>query len=247
MDHHAVAAVSVIGICLDLLGGLYLAYDLLGGQNGPLRLLTRMATYSILFGIGFGLGLGLFFGVAAGAATGITLSIELQRAGQRQDHYPLRWEVVFSAIRALGFSVGLYPAMGIPYALTFGVVNTLGQAVAYSKGMRPGLDYQASRQPRITRRQGWGVVRRTIGHFVTALICAAVVRQMDHAWVFAIRLGLVVGLVTAVGTTFYPYIEYFADNLPARRMGVFGVWLVLCGFILQSVQYWLAILDIPVT
>ncbi len=38
MDHHTVAAVSLIGTCLDVLGALYLAYDLLGGQYGPLRL-----------------------------------------------------------------------------------------------------------------------------------------------------------------------------------------------------------------
>ena len=59
--------------------------------------------------------------------------------------------------------------------------------------------------------------------------------------------GLVTGLVTAVGTTVNPYIEYYADNLPERRLGVFGIWLVLCGFALQSFQYWVAILDIPVT
>src|SRR5713101_1631211 len=61
MEHHSVAAVSITGICLDVLGSLYLAYDLLGGQHGPLRLLTRAVTYSIVFGIGYGLGLGLFW------------------------------------------------------------------------------------------------------------------------------------------------------------------------------------------
>ena len=79
MDHHAVAAVSVTGICLDVLGGLYLAYDLLGGEHGPLRLLTRVVTYSIVFGVGYGLGLGFFFGLASGAATGITVAIEFRR------------------------------------------------------------------------------------------------------------------------------------------------------------------------
>src|SRR2546422_3646844 len=29
---------SITGTCLDVLGSLYLAYDLLGGQHGPLRL-----------------------------------------------------------------------------------------------------------------------------------------------------------------------------------------------------------------
>jgi len=101
MDHHAVAAVSLTGICLDVLGGLYLAYDLLGGQHGPLRLLTKMVTYSIVFGIGYGIGLGFFFGVASGAATGITIAIELHRTARLKDHYPLPWEAVFSAIRGV--------------------------------------------------------------------------------------------------------------------------------------------------
>ena len=45
-----------------MLGSLYLAYDSLGGQHGPLRLLTRAVTYSVVFGVGYGLGLGLWFG-----------------------------------------------------------------------------------------------------------------------------------------------------------------------------------------
>src|SRR5206468_2586800 len=109
MDHHAVAIVSVTGICLDVLGSLYLAYDLLGGQHGPLRLLTRMVTYSIVFGAGFGLGLGFFFGLASGIATGVTVAIELHRAARNhEDHYSLPWEALFSAIRGLAFGAGLY-------------------------------------------------------------------------------------------------------------------------------------------
>lgn len=33
MDHHTLAAVSITGTCLDVIGSLYLAYDLLGGQQ----------------------------------------------------------------------------------------------------------------------------------------------------------------------------------------------------------------------
>jgi len=86
MDHHTLAAVSITGTCLDVVGSLYLAYDLLGGQHGPLRLLTRAVTYSMVFVVGYGLGLGLFFGVPAGVATGITMSIELNRAARGLDH-----------------------------------------------------------------------------------------------------------------------------------------------------------------
>jgi hypothetical protein len=63
MDHHTLAAVSIVGTSLDVLGSLYLAFDLLGGQHGPLRLLTRAVTYSIVFGVGYGIGLGVFFGL----------------------------------------------------------------------------------------------------------------------------------------------------------------------------------------
>jgi hypothetical protein len=54
----------------------------------------------------------------------------------------------------------------------------------------------------------------------------------------------VIGIVTGVGTMVNPYIEYYADNLPERRLGAFGIGLILCGFSLQSLQYWLALFDV---
>ncbi len=246
MDHHLIAAVSISGISLDVLGGLYLAYDLLGGQHGPLRLLTRIVTYSIVFGVGYGLGLGLFFGIVSGAATGITVAIELHRMGSRHDHYSLPWEALFSAIRGAAFGAGLYWTLGFRYAATFAALITMGQIIAYSNGMRPSIDYSAARRSRLTRRQIWGGVARTAGYIASALACSALVRHVDHPWSFAIRLGVVTGLVTTVGAMVNPYIEYYADNLPVRRLGVFGILLVFCGFVLQSVQYWVELLDIAV-
>jgi hypothetical protein len=244
MDHHIVAAISITGTCLDVLGSLYLAYDLLGGQHGPLRLLTRAVTYSIVFGVGYGLGLGLLFGLAAGITAGITLSIEFNRAARGLDHYSLFWEGLFSAIRGFGYGAGLYRISGLGFAIAFGLLVTVGQIFAYSHGMRPAIDYEASRRPRLTRRQFKGTLVRTVGFMATALICSAFVHHVDHAWSFAIRVGLVIGIVTGVGTMVNPYIEYYADNLPERRLGAFGIGLILCGFALQSLQYWLALFDV---
>jgi hypothetical protein len=157
MDHHIVAAISISGTCLGVLGSLYLAYDLLGGQHGPLRLLTRAVTYSILFGIGYGIGLGLFFGLASGIATGITLSIEFSRAARGLDHYSLRWEGLFSAIRGFGFGAGLYRLLGFEFAVAFAILITLGQVFAYARGIRPAADYAASRRPRLTHRLFWAL------------------------------------------------------------------------------------------
>ena len=78
-------------------------------------------------------------------------------------------------------------------------------------------------------------------------MCSAFIHHLFLTWFFAIRVGLVTGIVTAVGVTFNPYIEYYADNLPERRLGAFGIGLILCGFALQSLQYWLALFDVHLT
>jgi hypothetical protein len=113
--------------------------------------------------------------------------------------------------------------------------------------MRPAIDYLASRRPRLTRRQLQGTLIRTVGYTAAALACSALVHHVDHAWAFAIRVGLVTGLVAGIGVTVNPYIEFYADNLPERRLGAFGIGLILCGFALQSIQYWLGLFDVRVT
>ena len=246
MDHHTVAAVSIAGSCLDVLGSLYLAYDLLGGQHGPLRLLTRMVTYSVVFGVGYGLGLRLVFGVASGAATGITVAIELARMARRQDHYSLFWESVFSAIRGLTFGICMSWLAGVRFGVAFGILSTLGQIFVYSQGIRPSLDYGASRRPSLSRRQLTAAVVRTIGYTVAALACSAFVQHQDHPWALALRVGLVTGVATAAGNFLGSFIEYFSENMPARIMGAFGIGLIFIGFSLQSFQYWLVVLDVPV-
>jgi hypothetical protein len=38
-------------------------------------------------------------------------------------------------------------------------------------------------------------------------------------------------------------VEAWADGLPARRLGLFGTILILIGFALESVQYWVTVLE----
>lgn len=247
MDHHTVAAISISGTCLDVLGSLYLAYDVLGGQHGPLRLLTRMVTYSIVFGVGYSLGLGLFFGLVSGLATGVTIAIELHRVSRGKPPYSLLVESIFSLIRGFAFGVGLYKLVGVRFAVAFAALVTLGQAIAYARGVRPSMDYAAARRARLSPRLFWAAIVRTGGNMLAALICSAFVRHLDHPWKFAIQLGLVVGLVTGIGSAVVPFIEYYADSLPERRLGAFGIGLILCGFAMQSLQYWLSLLDVKVT
>ncbi len=108
------------------------------------------------------------------------------------------------------------------------------------------MDFGDSRRPRLSRRQVWAAVARAVGYIATALICSLLVQHLEHPWIFALRLGIVTGIVTAIGTALGQFIEDFADHLPERSMGAFGIGLIFLGFSLQSLQYWLVVLDVPV-
>jgi hypothetical protein len=155
------------------------------------------------------------------------------------------------------FGLGL----GLFFGLASGIATGITLAIEFSRAAR-GLDHYSlfweglfsairgfAFGAGLYRIVGFGfaiafAILITVGYMVTALICSAFIHHMEHAWTFAIRVGLVTGIVTGVGATINPYIEYYADNLPERRLGVFGIGLILCGFTLQSLQYWLALFDV---
>jgi hypothetical protein len=246
MDKHTLALISIIGSSLDVLGALYLAYDLLGGEHGPLRTLTRAVTYGALFGIGYGLALGPVFGLASGVAHGMTLAWEFSRVS-RHDPKPGFWlDTAMSAVRACGFALGAAYLFGVPFAITFGVLSTVGQAIAYRFGIRPTVDYRPSTRPRVTRLQVFAALNRTVGYAATGYLSSLVAHNAQHALAIGLKAGLGIGLVTAIVGSCTPFVEWTADHIPARRMGVFGIALILIGFTLQSVQYWAALLDVTI-
>jgi hypothetical protein len=243
MDTHTVALISIIGNSLDVLGALYLAYDLLGGEHGPLRTRTRGVTYGALFGGGYGLALGPVFGLATGVAHGITLAWEYSRASRHLPKPGVWRDAAMSAIRGCGFAVGAAYVYGAAFGVTLGVLSTVGQIFAYRIGSRPTLDYQPANRPRLTKHQILAAVNRTVGYAVAGYICALVAHRRANAVSVGLKTGLVIGVVTAIVNACTPFIEWTADRLPEKRMGVLGVGLILIGFALQSVQYWLALLD----
>src|SRR2546421_10526088 len=150
IDKHTIALISIIGCSLDLLGALYLAYDLLGGEHGPLRTLTRAVTYGALFGTGYGLALGPVFGVASGVAHGITLAWEYSRASRHEPPRGFWLDTAMSAIRGCGFGLGASYLFGATFGITFGALSTAGQTIAYRMGIRPTIDYKPASRPRLT-------------------------------------------------------------------------------------------------
>ena len=229
-----------------MLGALYLAYDLLGGEHGPLRTLTRTVTYGALFGTGYGLALGPVFGVASGLAHGITLGWEYARASRHAPKPGFWLDTAMSAIRGCGFALGASWLFGAPFGITFGVLSTLGQSIAYRLGIRPTVDYKPATRPRLTRFLLLAAANRTIGYAVTGYISSLVAQQPQHAIAVGLKTGLAIGVVTAIVGPCTPFIEWMADHVPERRMGAFGVGLILIGFTLQSAQYWAVLLNVTV-
>lgn len=244
MDKHTVALISIIGSSLDVLGALYLAYDLLGGEHGPLRTLTRAITYGALFGTGYGLALGPVFGLLSGITHGATLAWEFSRASRNRPQSGFWIDTAMSAIRGLGFGLGSAYLFGARFGVVFGVLSTVGQAIAYQAGIRPTVDYKPAARPLITRFQLLAAANRTAGYAIAGYVSSLIAHNHSHAIAVGLRAGLAIGVVTAISGACTPFIEWTADRLPQRRMGVLGVALILCGFALQSVQYWLTLLDL---
>lgn len=244
IDKHTLALISITGSSLDVLGAMYLAYDLLGGEHGPLRTLTRGVTYGALFAAGYGLAMGPVFGLVSGVAHGLTLALEFSRAS-RGGSKPGFWhDTAMSAIRGAGFGIGAAYLYGAVFGILFGAMSVLSQVIAYQLGIRPTLDYLPAPRPRFTKNQLLASLNRTVGYAVGGYLCALAAGQGRDAFRIGVRAGLAMGIVTSISLACTPFIEWIADRMPEKRMGVFGVGLILVGFALQSVQYWVALLDV---
>ena len=182
VDHHTIAAIALWGTALNLLGALYLAYDLFGEKQGPLRTLTRGVTYGVLFFLGYVTILPIRFSVFAALGTGGTLAIEFARAARGAR--PTRVvETLSSAVRGLCYGIGCWLVFGLRFALCFGVLTTVGQIFAYRMGFTPTMGLYARRQ---WRKHLIGVVNRTIGYALAGLISAVVAQEQNRtAMLFA--------------------------------------------------------------
>jgi hypothetical protein len=241
-DHHTIAAIALTGTALNLLGGLYLAYDLFGGKHGPLRTLTRAATYGVLFFLGYVVFLPVPFSALAALGTGSTLAVEFARAarGARQTRTV---EALSSLVRGACFGLGSGWLFGWRFGVSFGALSTIGQIVAYRMGMTPTLGLDARQR----RKHLLGVANRTIGYALAGLVSAAAAQQHGRtALLFGVGMGVAIGAISALMGVFCPAIERWADRLPMRRLGVFGTFLIFSGFLLESLERWLVLFDVPI-
>jgi hypothetical protein len=244
VDHHTIAAIALSGTALNLLGGLYLTYDLFGEKHGPLRTLTRAVTYGVLFFLGYVIFLPVAFSALAALGTGSTLAIEFARAA-RGERATRAHEGLASLARGVCFGIGSAMLFGWRFGVSFGTLSTVGQIVAYRMGITPTLGLHARRE---WRKHLIGVINRTIGYAFAGLISAAATQRLSRtALLFSVGMGVAIGGISALVAVICPSIERWADRLPMRRLGVYGTVLIFIGFLLESLEHWLVLFDVPIT
>lgn len=191
-------------------------------------------TYGVLFFVGYVVFLPVGFSAIAALGTGSTLAIEFARAV----------DALCSLVRGACFGVGSAWLFGRRFGVSFGVLSTIGQIVAYRMGITPTLGLDARRQK---RKHLLGVANRTIGYALAGLVSAASAQQQSRtALLFGVGMGVAIGAISALMGVIGPIIERWADRLPVRRLGMFGTFLIFSGFLLESVERWLVLFDVPI-
>ncbi|MGI8562629.1 MAG: hypothetical protein ACR2MZ_03580 [Candidatus Dormibacter sp.] len=241
ISRYLLAWLGVLGVAFDLMGGLYLAYDLLGGPRGPLRTIMRAATYAVVFGAFYTAGLFAPFGPIAGVGLGILLGVEFGlRRGETVS-------LLFAVARGAVFGVAGWALNGARFGLLLGVITAVGLLIVYRLRFSVARDYPSENGTRFRLEVARAQAVRASVTAVAALIAGiGAGAGPGYAIQFAVRLGIVSWVAGVVVGSTTPRVERWADRLPARRLGLVGAVMIFTGLAVQSIQYWVVIFDLSV-
>jgi len=238
-----ISEISLTGILLDALGGLYLSYDLLGGKRGPLRILTRAVTYSFLFGFGYRITLGPIFGIVAGIGLGTSLALESAVIASELT-IPFVRSLFFGLYRGVAIGIGGALTFNWPFGITFGALGFVGLFLLYITGIAPVKLYSAIGKPKITLEGFRFSLARALVMTAAAILAGILHPIQIDAVRFGLEVGFAVGMVSLFMSTVSPFVEWWVDNLPEKKLGAFGAGLVVIGFLLQTFQYLASLLHL---
>ncbi len=233
LRHHLVPILSLGGVILVGLGALYLAYDLLGGKNGPLRAFTKSASYGVLFGTAYGLPLGVWFALAGLLVSGPALSIEIGRRNVREIR-PFFEALVLGLLRAVSFGAAGWLSKDSWFGINFGILCAVGFVAAYlivGPPVNIGLGH-----PRIDKAMLERAALRAASIGLAAMLSGAIHGE-NRALSYGVKVGVVTGMSSGILVAVAPSVEAWVDELPNRRLGGYGAILVVIGSLLQTLQY----------
>ena len=132
------------------------------------------------------------------------------------------------------------------FGLLFGLLSGTGLMTVYAFRLSPTDAYQPNVKPRLRSRELIASAMRGAATALAGMIAALITHSGSSAFDFGITFGIVAGTVSGIVSFFSPFVEWWADHLPARRLGAFGTMILLIGLILQSIQYWVVLLNVVV-
>ncbi|MBX9570203.1 MAG: hypothetical protein K2X77_14995 [Candidatus Obscuribacterales bacterium] len=234
MSDQLSAQISLLGMLLDAAGGLFLAYDLLGGEKGPLSTFTRMFTYSCLSVLFYGLAMGLRFGLIVGISIGSCLGLHLERLGKDKKDTPL-FMFSISLVRAVALGSAVY-LEGHPIVATIGgcVVFAASMLLPFFKLGPAMLIEKSSKKPSLNKKKvGFAVL---LGALVacTDILCVQFANVTKQDMSHMVRLSATVVMATLIISAISPTIEWYADNVEPKVLGYLGTILFIVGFMLQA-------------
>jgi hypothetical protein len=247
LDSRLVAQTALIGMGLDLLGGCYLAYDLLGGRQGPLRTISRAAGYTALFFFGYSVVIGPQYATVAALGMGGLLAIEYRIAGRdpAQATSARAKVICFGFLRGAVLGLAGMTVAGAWFGGWFGLLSGIGLGISYAAGFAPTDDYEAGSRPRVSRHKIVASALRTIIVSLGGMGAVFLAQSSGtRHYAFGLRLGLAAGAVSALVGLFSPLIEWRIETLEDNRLGMVGLALIFAGMVLQSIQYWVVVFNV---
>ena len=204
--------------------------------------MTRVLTYSLAWTAFLTVGIGFPFGAIAGAGYGALLGLEYGLWPQTRD---LKFSSdLFALMR--GTVLGL--AGGVSFGLRFGLIAAPAAAlwlvVAYRFRFSVASEYSLERprfaiRPVVLRNQAIRVLGTTLALDVAAVASGWTTQMVG---IFTLRYGLAAWVAGTLIGSGAPLVEAWADRLPSRSLGFFGTLLILVGFALASIEYWVQLL-----
>jgi len=242
MDNHTSAVITVIGMTCDVIGGLYLAYDLLGGENGPLARLTKVVNYSVLMILLFLFPMGLKFSLIVGVAFGTALGLHFDRIGKNiPDTY--RFLVCVAALRAVATGIAVSLKANIVLALVIAVAVFALSLLLPKFKISPVSVYQSGKKPQLNFKQLLLAVILAGSATAVGLFGASITGGDKTTIQFSLIFGMTFGMAIMVVTSVSPLIEWYSDHLPPKSFGTAGVILFITGFVIQSIPSFATIFD----
>lgn len=234
MTPSLLAKIALAGKGLDLLGGCYLAYDLLDGRNGPLRSITRATVYLPLFFCGYAVLLGVPFALVAALGMAAALAVEFHFAAKSK---PSAVPGLIAALRGLVLGCAASIPFGVKFALLFGSLVACGLIAGWALGLSPTHDYTQAPHRSLRRHNVLASAYRAAFAGLAGLL-AGYICGMAQPLLYAVRIGAAIGLVSAFVGIFSPALEAWVIRTPSRRLGLVGLCFLGLGTALDSVQDW---------